>query len=275
MSLQICPRDGRTLAWIPENERRSELNSFCSPFESTSRLFADVEIPRDLSLDWMRVENQASIGSCQGHGITTADEALWYWSTGKPVQLSRLHAYIKSQQIDGLLGRGDVGSTIAGGLELATKHGFIDESACLYRGDRYPTRDELNRITGLPIDPRYRVKSGITVKSWKHACQLLAGKMAISIGTVWPFRIDSDWVVRDWVPQGNGGHARALIGEFKNGLPGERNSWGEQWGDKGRFWWTERAFDACLRHPMTVCIALSGLESPKPINVDFAKELFQ
>src|SRR5262245_33966357 len=67
---------------------------------------------------WHRIENQGSMGSCQGHALSSVCEFAYHIATSEVIQFSPLFAYYATQQIDGLLGR-DVGSTISGGMECA------------------------------------------------------------------------------------------------------------------------------------------------------------
>lgn len=270
MPVGICPITGRELNWNPQAENREAIRAFCAPFAPCSASFADVEIPQNLFYDWLRTEDQERIGSCQGHGITSCAEVSWHAGTnGEVVQLSRLHAYIGTQRIDRITG--DNGSTISGGIEYA-KRGFVDELILPYRGDRYPSQSVIDQILAIPQDAQFAIRSGIQVTSWRHARQLIAGRMPISIGTIWGFSIPSDGVVRSWNPPvSGGGHAR-FLGEIRDGLPCERGSWGK---NLERISWTESAFNAMLRHPYTVCIALSGLAHPVARRVDFTKELWK
>ena len=267
----ICPRDGRPLTWDFSTERVNEINAFTSRF-TTHASFKTVEIPKERIFKQIKIWNQGRLGSCQGQAIAKVVAALWFFATGKWVEPSRLKAYIDTQKIDGLLGA-DNGSTIAGGIEMA-QQGLAHEKDCPYR-DTYPTRAEINRILAIARDARFAIKSGLRVESWQHIRELTAGRMTASIGTYWPFKIDADWVVRVWQPiAGGGGHARAFVGNFKDSLPGEDNSWGEGWGDAGRFWWTEKAFNAMLRDPRTVCTAVSELANPVAQWLDVSKELW-
>ena len=275
----IDPQTGRPLSWDPSRERRDQIAAFCSRHQAAAQAFKSVEIPENLTRDWLRVEDQERIGSCQGHDITTLGEVLHFNATGgEVVQLSRLHAYIGTQQIDQAAGvQGvrvgqDTGSTIAGGLEYA-KRGFVLESNCPYNGQAYPNGSECRRILSIDQDGQFRVLSGFVVESYLHGLQSVAGGMVLTIGTIWPFAIGSDFVVRTWQPSANGGGHARVIPEIRNRRLAEINSWGADWGIHGRFCWEEAAFNAMLAHPWTVCLAVTGQAIPKPRRVDFAARL--
>lgn len=263
------------LNWHPDREDRSALRAFCARSQSAARAFRSVEVPDNLTRDWLRVENQGAIGSCQGHGLSSLGEVLHFNATGgEVVQLSRLHAYIGTQRIDqqsgvsGVVVGQDTGSTIKGGLDYALK-GYTLESDCPYRGDSYPSLTRCREILAIPQDARFAVQSGFAVESHEHGLQCLAGGLVITIGTIWGFEIQSDWVARRWLPpQRGGGHAR-VVPEIRNRRLTEVNSWGERWGRNGRFSWEPAAFEAMLRHPWTVCLAVSRDAVPKPKRVDF------
>lgn len=269
-ALPIDPSSGRPLAWFPARERYAQLRAFCARHQHAARAFRSVDVPRNLRYDWLRIEDQGQMGACQGHDLSTCQEVIYQRASGQIAQLSRLWAYLSTQQIDGLLGR-DCGSTIEGGVQLATTQGAVLESALPYR-DSYPSVSEQQRILGVAADPAFIIRSGFRVESAQHAKQCLAGGMAITMGISWPPPFDSSYVIRSWRRGNQGGHAIAHC-EITNGLITGQNSWGPRWGVNGRFFWTDSAFDACLRDPMTVCIALSDLSTPRPRDIDFAQEL--
>ena len=269
--LPIDSASGRPLAWFPDQERYDKLRSFCARHQSAARAFRTVEVPKNLRYDWLQIEDQGQMGACQGHDLSTCCEVIYNRAAGKVIQLSRLWAYLQTQKIDGLSGR-DCGSTIDGGVTLATTLGIPEETVLPY-SDRYPGGSELQRILSIPGDARYQIRSGFRVESAEHAKQCIAGGMAITMGISWPPPFDSRYVIRQWIPGRQGGHAIAHC-EITDGLITGQNSWSRSWGVDGRFFWTDSAFNACLRDPMTVAIALSDLTTPAPRRIDFAKELF-
>lgn len=117
-AVKFDPQTGHPLTWLHEREDREQLRTFCASHQPAAAAFKSVTIPDNLTHDWLCVENQGHLGSCQGHAITTSAEVLYYVATGgEVVQLSRLKSYIDTQAEDGLLGS-DSGSTIGGGLAV-------------------------------------------------------------------------------------------------------------------------------------------------------------
>ena len=65
----------------------------------------------------IRVENQKSMGSCQGQSLSTNLEWIYCIQTGgKTIQLSRMQAYIMSQDKNNI--RSDSGSVVSSGVKL-------------------------------------------------------------------------------------------------------------------------------------------------------------
>ena len=66
----------------------------------------------------LAVENQGSVGACQGHSISSCLEWSYIIESGDTnLQLSRAMGYYESQRLDGITG--DRGSTINAGVIIA------------------------------------------------------------------------------------------------------------------------------------------------------------
>jgi len=259
----------RPTGWHQPAENYMQLKQFCDKSWQDDLAFRLVGIPANLRREWITVEDQGQLGSCQGHALTTCVEVLYQLATGEIVQLSEIHAYLATQLEDQLLGR-DVGSTIWGGVATA-KAGLITESAAPYP-TAYPSLAEAQRIANLPRNPRFAIRSGIAVTSAAHAKQCIAGGMALEMGILWEPPIDSDCVIRRWAPGNQGGHAIASVEIYDRRLACI-NSWSLRWGRQGRFFWEDSAFDAMLRDSRNVVVALSDLARPTPRRIDFKKVL--
>jgi hypothetical protein len=253
-------------------EDRHELLMTSTPLpEDLMRGFAEPEEidPRP----WHRIENQGSMGSCQGHALSSVCEMAYHITTGNVIQFSPLYAYLGTQELDGLLGR-DVGSTIEGGLRLVREKGICPLEFMPYPNPvRYTSR--------IPQEARdaarpFKIRSHTFCKSYADVYQFLAsGQGGVSIGIGWG-NFDSDGLVETY-RIGRGGHAVALLGYSKRQAADGRkylwlaNSWATSWGVNG---WAEvspRAIDQMFQASYTVMIGMSDLETPKPRYVDFSK----
>ena len=226
---------------------------------------------------WHRIENQGSMGSCQGHALSSVCEMAYHIATGQVKQFSPLFAYYATQQLDGLLGR-DAGSTISGGMQCATRFG-----ACPLETMPYPNPV---RYTGKIPPNAFEDAAAFKIRS--HAvCQnyddvfafLSSGQGGVEIGINWGSAMtpNEDGVVERFRP-GGGGHAVCFLGYSRRKDDQGRNylwlanSWSESWGDRG---WAEvapAAVDQMADDRDTVMIGLSDLSTPAPRTIDWTKE---
>lgn len=209
---------------------------------------------------WMQTEYQGSQGSCQGHAITSATELLIYRKTGEKLQLNRQFAYITTQMIDGL--RGDVGSSIAGGVRAGVRYGHCLEDLWPYTGI-YDTR--IPRRCFEDAEKR-KITHGIILKSYNDCLKFLVyGFGGISIGIDWSQSCypDSDGKI-DSYQEGDGrsGHALAILdwnARFTNrqGLPylGMLNSHGREYGINGWAYLSPKVVDHFCKNHIVVGVA--------------------
>lgn len=236
-----------------EYEDRSWLASL-APIPRSFRGFGR---PDEVLVDWHESENQGRMGSCQGNGLTSCIERTVYIATRKIVQLSRIYAYLRTQQVDGLLGS-DRGSTITGGGKVALE-GVPLESLTSYPSS-YPGKGERNRILSFKESCDYKAVSvQACPDTADEALDLIGGGAAISFGIPWyPGVIPSDRIVRRFNPPSRaGGHAMAVLGYKRNGNLVPVNSHGD-----GPYEITPEAWEKMLRHPYTAAIVLLGSDAP-------------
>ena len=216
----------------------------------------------------MRVENQGSVGSCQGHSLSTCCELAYYIATGDVSrQLSRSYGYYETQRIDRI--SGDRGSTISGGIKLATQRGIPEESLWKYSGRYDPARPanwsevEQNAATHK-IGQAYRMTSYDGIRTF-----LGSGQGWISIGISWGREMNSA-LVNSFSGSGGGGHAIALLGLSErtdnSGRPFVHmlNSWCASWGNRGWAEWSPAAIEQMMRHRFTAAFGLSDMPNVKP-----------
>ena len=258
-------------------EKRERLAKLVQPFPSLLRQFSLADIPAQMDpRDWMRIENQRSLGSCQGHAQSSVGELCFHLATGEVTQFSPLFAYYATQQIDGLAGR-DVGSTISGGLDCASRFGFCPLAIMPYPDPpRYAWQLPPAAIHAAAA---FRIASHTTIASYDDAFRFLAtGQGGIEIGLAWSDVLSqSTGIIERFVP-GWGGHAVCLLGySSRQDKQGRRylwlaNSWSETWGNHG---WAEVAPSAVqqmLVHSQTTAVGMSDLSVPVSRSVNWRKE---
>jgi len=218
------------------------------------------------------LENQSSMGSCQGFTITSCTERLYQIASGGAhEQLSNIFAYLASQRITGdqLYGR-DSGSTISSGVQLSTQHGICPLELAPYpQPVRYPNARERQAIlkqSNYAAGEPFKIRSSLgAVKSADHAIDLIGGGAVITIGMGWPPQIrDVDGRKTIVGPGGdNGGHAIAILGYKRDSTLIAHNSHG---------YWLDiepSAFNRILRQRWTVAVGLSDMANPQPRDVSY------
>ena len=216
----------------------------------------------------MKIENQGSVGSCQGHALSSCVELCYYIATGDLTrQLSRAMGYYETQRIDGI--NGDRGSTISGGIKLATGTGICREELWKYSG-RYDNKRPAN-WDDIKLDAEaHRIGQSYRMKTYDGIRTFLgSGQGGISIGISWSGEVDRP-IVNSFSGTGGGGHAIALLGLSERVDSSGRpyvwmlNSWGSGWGNKGWAEWSPNAVEQMLRHRYTACFGLSDMPNVKP-----------
>lgn len=241
-----------------------EDREFLRSFKKIPQTFYGVvSIPDEVTLDDIKLENQSSMGSCQGHSISTCCERL-LTAQGNPIQLSRIYAYLATQKKDGLLGS-DSGSTISGGLKVALE-GIPPESLIPYPVPAvYPDRDTRAKILAqAEAGKPYAAKSAWQVpKDPDRIREFIGGGGAISIGIRWYGGIiPSDRTIRRYAPpRASGGHAVALLGYRKDGVFRFMNSHGD-----GQFLVTPEALMQMLNDSFTAAVGVLGSKEAKPVD---------
>lgn len=227
---------------------------------------------------WCRIENQKSMGSCQGHAQTTVCETAFRAATnGQIIQFSPLFAYYATQKIDGLNGS-DRGSTIAGGVKSAKENGQCPL-------DIMPYPNPVRYHWSIPeiaykAAKDYLIGYSLICKSYEDILSFIqTGQGAVEFGVEWNSSIvpDSKGYIND-VQFGGGGHALCF-----NGYTGPQeldpdgkpylwmaNSWDTVWGDKGWAKVSSRVVTKWLNRRGNVFIGMSDMKSPKFRKIDYS-----
>lgn len=259
----------------PELERRDEIANSSTPMLFSMRDFqAPIEVdPRQL----MRHDKQGNMGSCQGFSLTNCGEYLWalpHGSVSNDRQFSQLFSYLESQRIDNLLGR-DAGSTIAGGLKIASQVGYLSESELPYRTPYPNNARSLISDSMRKLAERYKIRSHTWLESYEAIFQYLAsGSGAVHTGTLWNDSFyASNGVLESISLRNGGGHATAWLGYSRRKDSRGRNYiWRLNSHNDS---WTEIApsvIDALCKHQYTSIVGISDLSTPGPRKMDWLKE---
>lgn len=265
--------------YVPEFEDQEYLDSL-EDFSKYSHACMG-EYPEEIDpRKWHRIENQKSIGSCQGHAQTSVAEKAFFNKTGRLIQFSPIFAYYATQEIDGLKGS-DRGSTISGGVKCAKTVGL-----CLLDEAPYPNPPRYRwNISQHQRDvaSQYKIKSSLVMKSYEDIYNYLgSGQGGVEIGVVWNNTMtpDKNGCINDCNVRSGGGHALAFLG-YTSGQDldpdGNRylwmaNSWDVRWGLEG---WAKVAKRVVEKQLATFqgrgqFIGMSDMETPEYRKVDYS-----
>lgn len=249
--------------WAREQENYDFLRSL-APVPMRTAAWKSFQRPAEVDTNWHRTENQGSIGSCQGHSLSSVLERLAVVN-GDKIQLSEIFAYLATQNIDGLLGA-DNGSTISGGCELAVTVGCCLEELTGYPRS-YPRRSDRERIlssANYAAAEKYKAKSAWQVPDDHDALlDFIGGGGGINFGICWDYdMIPQDRIVRSYSPgRGCGGHAMCLLGYDRDGNLKAANSHAD-----GEYLITPKAWHQIMQHQYTAAIGLMGNPEAQPVN---------
>lgn len=165
--------------------------------------------------------NQGNQGACQGHSLATCFTLCYFLATGRIEAFSRAAGYYLSQRVDGI--RGDRGSTLSAGMQIATKHGM-----CLEKDWPYPRSYDPTEPRGLTY-PFKLVASQPTsdYSQIEHAIKVLG--LPVQDGIIWDNSVSRS-ISTDYVGSGGGGHSTTLFGMIGQNFR-RINSWGMWDGD--------------------------------------------
>lgn len=210
----------------------------------------------------LRILNQMNQGACQGHALALIFSICYWLATGRWLNFSRAAGYYLSQRYDGL--RGDVGSTLSGGMKVATIHGM-----CLEEDWPYPRSYDSREPSGVKYP--YKLKVTKPFKTLNEVVDWIDANLPIQTGMAWNSTCQKEIVNAYRNLPGSGGHStvfwlRSLVGNIK--MP---NSWDITWNGDGINEWTEQSIVTLLRDPNTTLIgyAPDGMEYPIPEPIAF------
>ena len=194
----------------------------------------------DLRMYCSPIEDQGNLGSCTGNAIAGAIELIDK-KNGKNLDVSRLFIYYYERLLEGTVNY-DSGAYIRDGIRATYNYGAPTENLWPYNISKFKT---------VPTQAAITDAAKRKVTSYQRADNFLAVIDAITAGypVIVGFSVyssfESPTVARTGImPYPNtsreqllGGHAVLIVGYNKtNNTFIVRNSWGQNWGDRGYFY---------------------------------------
>jgi hypothetical protein len=224
----------------------------------------DIEVEGDHSF----ICNGLVVHNCQGHSLTTCCEGAYYMATGGTIAFSRQFAYIGSQKVDNI--NGDSGSTVSGGVKLATGKGLCREILWPYTGNYHRNPPGGSWEACEQDGANYKIGQYSEIKGYDGAFKFIASRLGwVHTGMMWGDTIDRQapsGVIERWSP-GGGGHSVAFVGYTPEKTDGQGrpylinvNSWSTRWGNGGYVLWSPAAFDAMCNHQWSEVVGLHSMQ---------------
>lgn len=198
----------------------------------------------DLRSGCSQVVDQGELGSCTANAIASGLREYWEIGAGKLTLLSRLWLYWEERTIEGTVNE-DAGALIRDGMKVLQQMGCAPETDWPY---------DIRKFTQTPPEKASMDASEFKISEYHRVTNLTTLKTALAEG--YPVVIgikvyqsfESDQVAKSGIvplpkrwEQFLGGHAVLAVGYDDAKFKGQgfvicRNSWGENWGEKGYFY---------------------------------------
>ena len=198
----------------------------------------------DLRSGCSQVVDQGELGSCTANAIASGLREYWELVAGKLILLSRLWLYWEERSMEGTVDE-DAGAIIRDGMKILQQLGCAPEADWPYDIQKFtqtPPEKATMDASEFKISEYHRVTNLTTLKT------ALAEGYPVVIGIKVYQSFESGEVAKSGIvplpkrwEQFLGGHAVLAVGYDDAMLKGKgfvicRNSWGENWGDKGYFY---------------------------------------
>ena len=208
-------------------------------------LLAAAPLPpaKDLREPWWSVGNQEDTGSCVGWA---AADAVLRWHFVKadrlpPTEsLSTRYIWMAAKETDIFVSRPTTfietdGTSLKAALDVARKFGVVSDSVLPFKGGvLYP--GEVQTFYALAAQRRIAsyFNLGTNPAAWRKWIATSGPVLTrLDVDATWYEATANQGRLDAYQPQtASGGHAVALVGYTREGFI-VRNSWGEEWGDKG------------------------------------------
>jgi C1A family cysteine protease len=203
------------------------------------------ELPKSTSWrtlpEFPEIEDQKNVGSCVGHGVSTAMEIVRWGQKMPPLDLSRLFIYYNSRSMEGTVLE-DAGAYIRDGIKSVVKQGACRESLWPYAVEKFATEPPMQcYMDALQFQVlEYQRIDNRNIYDIKHA---LAHGFPIVFGFSVYESFESEVVAKTGIvpmPGKNeklrGGHCMVAVDYSDNeGRITGPNSWNTTWGDAGYY----------------------------------------
>lgn len=227
----------RVFGWIASAERHEVIDEIGhDPSDLILAMSSNEDPPvYDVQAEpWADLFWQGSQGACQGHALAHAAQVIFAQNTGHKKYFSRAQCYYEAQRHDGI--RGDRGSTLTGGMRVATEDGI-----CLESDWAYPARYNNSRPDGYGGFPRVKLLASKRLKDADEIWAFLMAGGAVQTGLTWNRSCESVRA-RYYRQGGAGGHSTLLYGFEADDMDWaiHHNSW-KNWGHEGtgRSFWSK------------------------------------
>jgi hypothetical protein len=204
-------------------------------------IFKDSPIPDrvDLRPFCTPVENQGQLGSCTANASVGALEFLYKKNNGRAVDLSRLFVYFNARRMTGLTSE-DAGCYIREAMASILAFGACRENTWPYNPGKFAEMPDQQAYSEAL---QYGAIQYSRVNGSKGALSALALGYPIVFGISLPSRCYEEAASTGIIPPPTeverqaareSGHAMLIVGyDINQGRFIVRNSWGEDWGDRG------------------------------------------
>ena len=200
------------------------------------------KIPKsvDLRSKQSPIYNQYSLGSCTANAICAQFDYEYKLKTNEFINPSRLFLYYNEREIEGNVNE-DAGAYIRNGIKSGAKTGICTEHLYSYNVEKFkqrPSQECYVEAEKYKIDVYERISNLLELK------QALAEENTVAFG----FYVYKSFMSEKTATTGimkkprkgeemMGGHAVLCVGydDVKKHII-VKNSWGEEWGDKGYFY---------------------------------------